>query len=81
LVGYFRAFQDNDNVNSIYPEDGNSLALAFDMAGPSIFLNISTQLTMNWGPIGTKYLELLNNIVPCVEGMEVKDRLAARQLR
>jgi hypothetical protein len=74
-----RAFRDTDNINSIHPEDGNSLALAFYMAEASDFLNISTQLTTNWGPIGAKCPELPNNIVPYVEGMEVKGHLAARQ--
>jgi Bacterial alpha-L-rhamnosidase C-terminal domain len=49
------------------------------MADPSTFLSISTQLTTNWGPIGAKCPELPNNIVPYVEGMEVKGHLAARQ--
>lgn len=75
----YRAFQDNDNINSIHPEDGNSLALAFDMASATDFLTISTQLTTNWGPIGAKCPELPNNIVPYIEGFEVKGHLAARQ--
>ena len=74
-----RAFRDTDNVTSIHPEDGNSLALAFNMADPSTFLAISMQLTTNWGPIGAKCPELPNNIVPYVEGMEVKGHLFARQ--
>jgi Bacterial alpha-L-rhamnosidase C-terminal domain len=49
------------------------------MAESSDYLAISTQLTTNWGPIGAKCPELPNNIVPYVEGMEVKGHLAARQ--
>jgi hypothetical protein len=73
------AFKDSDTDGSVYPEDGNSLALYYDMADSSSFLNISDQLTTNWGPIGANCPELTGNIVPYVESMEVKGHLAARQ--
>ena len=73
------AFKDSDTDASVYPEDGNSLALYYDMADPAYFTNISDQLTTNWGPIGAKCPELTDNIVPYVESMEVKAHLAARQ--
>jgi hypothetical protein len=73
------AFKDSDIDASVYPEDGNSLALYYDMASPSYIQNISTHLTTNWGPIGALCPELPNNIVPYIESMEVKGHLAARQ--
>jgi hypothetical protein len=41
--------------------------------------SISTQLLTNWGPFGANCPELVNNVVPYVESMEVKGHLAARQ--
>ena len=73
------AFKDSDTDASVHPEDGNSLALYYDMANPSYFTNISNQLTTNWGPIGAKCPELTDNIVPYIESMEVKGHLAVRQ--
>lgn len=73
------AFKDSDTDASVHPEDGNSLALYYDMADSSYFQNISDQLTTNWGPIGAKCPELTDNIVPYVESMEVKGHLAVRQ--
>ena len=73
------AFKDSDTDASVYPEDGNSLALYYDMASSSYFQNISDQLTTNWGPIGAKCPEMTDNIVPYVESMEIKGHLAVRQ--
>ena len=73
------AFKDSDAEGSIHPEDGNSLALYYDIADPSYFQTISSHLTINWGPIGAKCPELADNIVPYAESMEVKGHLAARQ--
>ena len=73
------AFKDSDTDASVHPEDGNSLALYYDMADSSYFTNISDQLTTNWGPIGAKCPELTGNIVPYVESMEIKGHLAVRQ--
>jgi hypothetical protein len=49
------------------------------MADATTYQNISNQLISNWGPIGAVCPELPNNIVPYVEGMEIKGHLAARQ--
>lgn len=73
------AFKDSDTDASVYPEDGNSLALLYDMADSSVVQNISTYLTTNWTPIGAACPELPNNIVPYVESMEIKGHFAASQ--
>ena len=73
------AFKDSDTDATVHPEDGNSLALYYDMSDSSYFQNISSQLTTNWGPIGAKCPELTDNIVPYVESMEVKGHLAVRE--
>ena len=74
-----RAFKDSDTDASVHPEDGNSLALYYDMADSSYFKRISDQLVTNWGPIGAKCPEMTDNIVPYIESMEVKGHLAAYQ--
>lgn len=61
---------------SVYPEDGNSLALYYDMASSTHYKNISDRLVRNWGPIGAKCPELDFNIVPFIESMEIKGHLA-----
>jgi hypothetical protein len=73
------AFKDSDTDGSVHPEDGNSLALFYNMATSEHIPLISKQLTMNWGPIGAICPELPGNIVPYVESMEVKGHLVARQ--
>jgi len=74
-----RAFKDSDTDASVIPEDGNSLALYYDMASSSNFNSISNQLTTNWGPYGANCPEMTDNIVPYVESMEVKGHLGVGQ--
>ncbi|EKD12920.1 bacterial alpha-L-rhamnosidase domain protein [Drepanopeziza brunnea f. sp. 'multigermtubi' MB_m1] len=73
------AFKDSNIDASVYPEDGNSLALYYDMAFPTYYRNISDRLVTNWGPIGAKCPELSFNIVPFIESMEIKGHLAIGQ--
>ncbi|TAQ87104.1 hypothetical protein B7494_g4573 [Chlorociboria aeruginascens] len=73
------AFKDSDTDDSVHPEDGNSMALAFDGANASYFNAISEQLTTNWGPIGAVCPELSGNIVGFVQSFEVKGHLAVGQ--
>ncbi|TVY48327.1 hypothetical protein LCER1_G008126 [Lachnellula cervina] len=73
------AFKNSDTDASVHPEDGNSLALLFGVADSSKVQSISKQLTSNWGPIGAICPELPNNIVPYIEGFEIKGHLVARQ--
>jgi len=74
-----RAFKNTASDGSIYPEDGNSMALYFNGAEPSYNVRISKQLTSNWGPIGAITPELPGNIVPYVESYEIKGHLAVRE--
>lgn len=55
------------------------MALLFAGALPQYALNISTQLTTNWGHIGAITPELPHNIVPYIESFEIKGHLAIRQ--
>ncbi|KUJ15977.1 glycoside hydrolase family 78 protein [Mollisia scopiformis] len=62
-----------------YPQDGNSLALYYDMANSSSYKNISDYLFSNWGLIGASCPEMEFNIVPFIESMEIKGHFAAHQ--
>jgi hypothetical protein len=73
------AFKESDTDGSIHPEDGNSLALLFDVADSSKVQSISQQLTSNWNAIGAVAPELPNNIVGYVQSFEIKGHLVARQ--
>ncbi|QKX55422.1 uncharacterized protein TRUGW13939_02515 [Talaromyces rugulosus] len=73
------AFKNTATDDSIFPEDGNSMALYFDGANSSYAARISKQLTTNWGPIGAVTPELPGNIVPFVESYEIKGHLAIRE--
>lgn len=55
------------------------MALYFGGANSTYQAQISEYLTTNWGPIGAITPELPNNIVPYVEGFEIKGHLAIRQ--
>jgi hypothetical protein len=79
ILTMISAFKDSVKDSSVYPQDGNSLALYYGMASASHKQAISTQLTTNWGPIGAVCPELPNNICPFIESMEIKGHLAARQ--
>ncbi|KAK0109311.1 hypothetical protein ONS96_003130 [Cadophora gregata f. sp. sojae] len=70
------AFKDSNVDSSIYPEDGNSLALYYGMASSVHQKSISDRLITNWGPIGAKCPELKYNIVPFIESMEIKGHFA-----
>ncbi|KAI6716034.1 hypothetical protein JHW43_001418 [Diplocarpon mali] len=73
------AFKDSNLDASVYPEDGNNLALYYDMASSLYHQNISDRLVTNWGPIGAKCPELSFNIVPFIESMEIKGHLSVGQ--
>lgn len=79
MLTFRSAFKDSNIDTSIYPEDGNSLALYYDLASSIHHKSISDQLVTNWGIIGAKCPELKFNIVPFVESMEIKGHLAIGQ--
>jgi hypothetical protein len=74
-----RAYKDSDVNDSIHPQDGNSMALLFNVSDPSFVQNISSQLTSNWISIGAVAPELPNNLVGFGQSFEIKGHLAARQ--
>ena len=74
-----RAFKNSATDDSIFPEDGNSMALYFNGANSSYAAQISKQLTTNWSPIGAITPELPGNIVPYVESYEIKGHLAVQR--
>ncbi|CAG8971491.1 hypothetical protein HYALB_00002075 [Hymenoscyphus albidus] len=73
------AYKNSDVDASIYPQDANSMALAFSAADASKMGTISKSLTKNWGPIGAVCPELPKNIVAFVQSFEIKGHLIARQ--
>lgn len=73
------AFKDDDTDTTLYPEDGNSMALVFDGALPQYVQSISSELTKNWISIGAVAPELPGNLVGFVQSWEIKAHMAARQ--
>jgi neutral trehalase len=65
-------YRDNDSPTSIHPQDGNSLAVLFNLT-TSVRQNkaISKGLTRFWTPIGPLSPELNDTIIPFVGGFEV----------
>lgn len=74
-----RAFKNTDLDGSLYPEDGNSMALYFGGANASYENQISKYLTTNWNSIGAVTPEQPGNIVPFIEGYEIKGHFTIRQ--
>jgi hypothetical protein len=65
-------FRDNDAPDSIHPQDGNSLAVLFNLTtSPTQNSAISQGLTQYWTPIGPLSPELADTIIPFVGGFEV----------
>jgi neutral trehalase len=65
-------FRDNDTPNSIHPQDGNSLAILFNLTTSAVQNTaISRGLTQFWTPIGPLSPELNDTIIPFVGGFEV----------
>ncbi|KAK6981768.1 glycoside hydrolase family 78 protein [Favolaschia claudopus] len=64
-------FRDNDMANSIHPQDGNSLAVLFNVTTSATQNKaISKGLTKFWTPIGPLSPELNDTIIPFVGGFE-----------
>ncbi|KAA8566913.1 hypothetical protein EYC84_010010 [Monilinia fructicola] len=72
------AFYDSDTNPNLYPQDANSMALAYSVSPLNTTSSISTQLLTNWSPIGAVSPELPNNIVACSSSIEVKAHLVSR---
>ncbi|KAJ7842815.1 glycoside hydrolase family 78 protein [Mycena olivaceomarginata] len=71
-------FRDNDALDSIHPQDGNSLAVLFNLTtSPMQNSAISQGLTQYWTPIGPLSPELADTIIPFVGGFEVQAHFIA----
>lgn len=71
------AFKESPNNTALYPQDANSMALAFDLlnATDPRAQRVSTYLTTNWTPIGAINPELSANvstISPFVTSIELE---------
>ncbi|KAJ6530328.1 glycoside hydrolase family 78 protein [Mycena capillaripes] len=73
-------FRDNDALDSIHPQDGNSLAVLFNLTTSAAQNTaISEGLTQFWTPIGPLSPELADTIIPFVGGFEVQAHFIAGQ--
>ncbi|KAK3316059.1 Six-hairpin glycosidase-like protein [Apodospora peruviana] len=72
------AFKDNTS-SPIFPQDANSLSLAFSLIPPFSVLGkkISTSLLRNWTPIGPASPELPGQISPFISSFEILAHLQA----
>ncbi|KAJ7754100.1 glycoside hydrolase family 78 protein, partial [Mycena metata] len=71
-------FRDNDLPNSIHPQDGNSLAVLFNLTTSDAQNKaISQGLTQFWTPIGPLSPELNDTIIPFVGGFEIQAHFIA----
>ena len=67
-------YRDNATT-TLCPQDGNSLAVLFNLSTPEQANSISEGLTKNWNDIGAITPELPDTIAPFVSGFEVRQRL------
>ncbi|KAJ7722663.1 glycoside hydrolase family 78 protein [Mycena maculata] len=71
-------FRDNDMPDSIHPQDGNSLAVLFNLTTSDAQNKaISQGLTQFWTPIGPLSPELNDTIIPFIGGFEVQAHFIA----
>ncbi|KAJ7641068.1 glycoside hydrolase family 78 protein [Roridomyces roridus] len=71
-------FRDNDNPESIHPQDGNSLAILFNLTTSDAQNKaISKGLTQFWTDIGPLSPELNDTIIPFVGGFELQAHFIA----
>jgi hypothetical protein len=76
-VGLYR---DNTNANSIYPQDGNSFAVQFNLTASSEQArNITHALSTRWNQYGAVSQELPNTISPFVTSHELYAHFIADQ--
>jgi hypothetical protein len=73
------AFKDSPNETSLYPQDANSMAIAFGIVPPSSTTakRISDYLASNWTPIGPKCPELAKNVSPFITSIELEGHFQA----
>ncbi|KAI8161151.1 hypothetical protein KHU50_008329 [Colletotrichum sp. SAR 10_65] len=73
------AFKESPNDTSLYPQDANSMAVAFGVlsANSTEAQQISDYLESNWTPIGPRCPELTNNISPFISSIELSTHFRA----
>lgn len=69
----FGAFRESPDDRTLFPQDANSMALAFGVVekGSDKAERISNYLETNWTPIGPEVPELKGNITPFVTSIEL----------
>ncbi|CAK5269996.1 unnamed protein product [Mycena citricolor] len=71
-------FRDNDLPGSIHPQDGNALAVLFNLTTSDAQNKaVSSGLTKFWTPIGPLSPELNDTIIPFVGGFEIQAHFIA----
>ena len=73
------AFRNTDQGSTVYPEDGNSMALYYGGVLAENADAVSTFLTTQWNDIGAVCQEAPGTIATYVESFEIKGHLAIRQ--
>ncbi|KAJ4248487.1 hypothetical protein NW762_012825 [Fusarium torreyae] len=73
------AFTDGPGNTSLYPQDGNSMAIAFGVVKGSSdeSRRISDYLASNWTPIGPSCPELPDNVSPFISSIEIVSHFRA----
>ncbi|KAJ6599949.1 Six-hairpin glycosidase-like protein [Mycena vulgaris] len=69
-------YRDNDG-STIYPQDGNTIAVLFDIADETQAVRVSAGLTRNWNEFGAVAPEASGTISPFVTSFEVKAHFKA----
>lgn len=70
----YGAFKDNATSTSLHPQDANSMAILFSVvdSDSARASSISSQLLVNWTPIGAETPELPGNISPFISSFEIQ---------
>lgn len=78
----YGAFRDNATATALHPQDANSMAVLFGLAGDAAgprAQSISSRLTDNWTPIGPEAPELPGNVSPFISSFEIQAHLESGQ--
>lgn len=70
------AYKDNPS-STLYPQDGNSLAVWYGLAGSARSASIMARLRGNWNSLGAQTPEFSDNISPFAGSMELYAHFAA----
>lgn len=73
------AFKDSPTNKTLYPQDGNSMAIAFGVVAPESkqAKRVSNYLASNWTPIGPECPELPGNVSPFISSIELEGHFQA----